>query len=179
MGFDRIEADEVWSGELLEVWKEVFRHDDGEIAIREVVRHPGAVLVLAIDGDELVLVTQPREAVDEEALLEVPAGKLDEGEEPIATAKRELAEEVGLAGASWRHLKTFYSSPGFTDEQLHLYQASELSEQTADSGEEERITIERIPLSDLDRAIERCRDAKSLVALLWLRAYGPGAPSAA
>ena len=176
MGFERIGSEEAWRGKIARVRVDRFRHDDGEEVEREVVGHPGAVVVAAHDGERIYMVRQPREAVGEEALLELPAGKLDEeGERPRDTAKRELAEEIGKAAARWREVKNFYSSPGFTDERVILYIATDLSDTSAEADEHERIEIEALPLDRLDEAIERCQDAKSLVGLLWLRAYGTSA----
>ena len=172
-GFERIGSEVKWSGKIASVHVDRFRYDDGSEKDREVVRHPGAVVVVAHDGEALYLVTQPREAVDEEALLELPAGKLDvEGEEPLATAKRELAEEIGKGANNWRSITTFYTSPGLLDEEMHLFLATDLYDERAETDEDERIEIERVPLTRLDDVIERCRDAKSLVGLLWLKAYG-------
>ncbi len=113
---------------------------------------------------------QPREAVGEEALLEIPAGRLDvEGEEPLEAAQRELAEEVGLGARSWETILTYYVSAGFSDERVHLFAATDLFQREGlESEENERIELVRWPLAELDRAIEGCRDAKSLIALLWL-----------
>ena len=169
--FDRIESEVAWSGKLATVRVDRFRYEDGEEAEREVVAHPGAVAFLARAGDRLLLVRQPREAVGEEALLELPAGKLDEGEDPLATAKRELAEETGKGARSWRPVKRFYTSPGFTDEECHIFLAEDLYDEHADSGENERIEIEALPLSALDDAIAECSDSKTLIGLLWLRTY--------
>ena len=149
-----------------------FRFDDGEEAEREIVEHPGAVAIVAHDGERLYLVRQPREAVDEQALLELPAGKLDEeGEDERATAERELAEEIGKGARSWEKLTSFYTTPGFADEEMHLYLATDLYDRQADSDEEERIEVVEVPLECLDDAIEECRDGKSLVGLLWFRAF--------
>jgi len=171
--FERIASQQIWSGKIASVHVDRFRYDDGAEKDREVIRHPGAVVVVAHDGENLYLVTQPREAVGEPDLLELPAGKLDvEGEEPLATAKRELAEEIGKGANNWRSITTFYTSPGLLDEEMHLFLATDLYDQSAETEEDERIEIEQIPLAELDSAIERCRDAKSLVGLLWLKAYG-------
>src|SRR5436305_4793435 len=113
MTFERIDSDVVWEGRIVTVRKDRFRYDDGGESEREIVSHMGAVGIVAHDGERLYLVEQPREAVGEQALLELPAGKLDEeGEAPLDTAKRELAEEIGKGARSWEHLTTFYSSAG-------------------------------------------------------------------
>ncbi len=174
MAFERIGGESVWKGRIATVRVDRFRYDDGEEAEREIVEHPGAVGVVAHDGETLYLVRQPREAVDEPALLELPAGKLDEeGESPLDTAQRELAEEIGKGARTWQHLTSFYTSPGFTDEECHLFMATDLYDRRADTEENERIEIVEVPLSDLDRVIQECRDAKTLIGLLWFKAY-PG-----
>jgi ADP-ribose pyrophosphatase len=173
MAFERIDSTEVWSGKIASVRVDRVRYDDGEEADREVVAHPGAVAIVAHDGEHVYLVEQPREPVDEQALLELPAGKLDEeGEEPLATAKRELAEEIGKGARTWEHLITCYSSPGFSDEEVHVFRATDLYDESAEGDENERIVVHAVPLAQLDDAIRECRDAKSLIGLLWLRAYG-------
>lgn len=173
MAFERIGSEEVWSGRIATVRVDRFRHDDGEEVEREVVAHPGAVAVVAHDGERLWMVRQPREAAGTQSMLELPAGKLDEdGEDALATAKRELAEEIGKGARNWAHLTTFWASPGFSDEQIHVYLATGLYDQPAEADENERIEIETVPLTDIDDAIRRCVDGKSLVGLLWFRVFG-------
>jgi ADP-ribose pyrophosphatase len=106
-----------------------------------------------------------------QASLEIPAGKRDvDGEPPLETAKRELAEEIGKQGAMWEELKVFFTSPGFSDERVWLYLARELSDAPpAVVEEEERIEIVPWPLDRLDHAVAECCDSKSLIALLWLQ----------
>ncbi|HEX6459813.1 MAG TPA: NUDIX hydrolase [Thermoleophilaceae bacterium] len=175
MAFERIGVDEVWSGRIASVRVERWRQEDGEEVEREVVAHPGAVGVVAHDGEQLYLVRQPREPVGDPALLELPAGKLDEeGEDTLTTAKRELAEEIGKGARSWKHLTTFWASPGFSDEEIHVYLATDLYDEHAETDENERIEIETVPLSELDRVIRDCKDSKTLVGLLWLKAMGGG-----
>jgi 8-oxo-dGTP pyrophosphatase MutT (NUDIX family) len=172
MSFERIDSKTVWEGQIATVHVDRVRYDDGDEADRERVSHPGAVAVVAHDGERLFLVRQPREAVDEQSLLELPAGKLDaEGEGPLETAKRELAEEIGKGARTWRHLTTFYTSPGFVEEVCHVYVATELYDESAEAEEDERIEIVEAPLAELDAVIEGCRDAKTLVGLLWFRAF--------
>jgi 8-oxo-dGTP pyrophosphatase MutT (NUDIX family) len=171
--FEWTGGDEVYAGQIFSVRVDRFRHEDGEEVTRERVVHPGAVAVVAHDGERVFLVAQPREAVGEEALLELPAGKLDgKGEEPLETARRELAEEIGKRADHWRHLTSYYSSAGFTDERVHIYLATGLSDASAEAEEEERITVHAVPLSGLDATIAGCRDAKTLIGLLWLRGFG-------
>jgi 8-oxo-dGTP pyrophosphatase MutT (NUDIX family) len=171
MAYERADSKVVWEGKIGTVRIDSIRYDDGEVAEREVVEHPGAAAVVAHDGETLYMVRQPREPVDEQALLELPAGKLDEeGESPLDTAKRELAEEIGKGARTWQHLTSFYTSPGFTDEECHVFIATNLYDERAAVEENERIEIVEVPLSELDHVIRDCRDSKSLVGLLWLRA---------
>jgi 8-oxo-dGTP pyrophosphatase MutT (NUDIX family) len=168
----RVGGEVAWEGRIAKVRVDRFRYDDGEEAEREIVEHPGAVGVVAHDGEALYLVRQPREAVNEPALLELPAGKLDEdGESPLDTAQRELAEEIGKGARTWQHLTSFYTSPGFADEECHLFMATNLYDREADADENERIEVVEVPLTELDSVIRDCRDSKTLVGLLWLRAF--------
>jgi ADP-ribose pyrophosphatase len=176
MAFERIGTEEAWKGRIASVRIERYRHDDGEVVEREVVGHPGAVCVFAHDEESFWMVRQPREAAGEPALLELPAGKLDEeGEEPLDTAKRELAEEIGKGAKTWKHCTTFYTSPGFTDELMHVYLATDLYDEHAEADENERIEIVPVPLSRLDETIRENKDAKSLIGLLWFRGFGDDA----
>jgi len=170
VSYRRVGSEEIWRGRIATVRVDRVRFDDGEEAEREVVAHPGAVGVVAHDGQRLYLVRQPREAVGEQALLELPAGKLED-EDPLATAQRELAEEIGKGADEWRHLTSFWSSPGFADEEVHLYLATGLHDRSAEAEENERIEVVAVGLEELDEVIAGCRDAKTLVGLLWFRAF--------
>ena len=162
-------GESVYRGRLVDVRVERFRHADGEVVTREIVRHSGAVGIVAHDRDVVWLVRQPREAVGEERLLEIPAGRLDvDGETPEAAARRELAEEIGRGAHSWEPIVTYYSSVGFSDERVHLFYATDLFEHSAVSEENERIEVVPWSLSDLAQAIAECRDAKTLIGLQWL-----------
>jgi 8-oxo-dGTP pyrophosphatase MutT (NUDIX family) len=168
--FDRVSCETIWKGEIFVAGVEHFRHADGELVSREKVWHPGAVGILAIDSEVIWLTRQPRETADLEASLEIPAGKRDvEGEPPLETAKRELAEEIGKQAQEWQELKVFFTSPGFSDERVWWYLARDLSEApdaAPDPGE--RIEIVPWPLHGLDAAIEESQDSKTVIALYWL-----------
>jgi 8-oxo-dGTP pyrophosphatase MutT (NUDIX family) len=170
MAFEQVGSEVVYEGRIATVRVEKFRHDDGEVVEREVIEHPGAAVMLPLDGDRIWFVRQPREVVGEESLLELPAGKLNGGE-VLDTAKRELREEIGKSAAQWQHLTSFYASPGFTNEEIHAFLATDLSDAPLDAEEEERIEIVSEPLDRLDDVIRSCRDSKSLVTLLWFRAF--------
>jgi 8-oxo-dGTP pyrophosphatase MutT (NUDIX family) len=170
--FERVASETLFEGKFFSVRRDRFRHEDGDDAEREIVAHTGAVGVVVLDGDRLWFVRQPREAVGVPDLLEIPAGKLDEeGEDPLATARRELAEEIGKQAGSWEPLGSFYTSPGFTDEQVHLFLATDISDaaETPEVEENERIDVEVRPVSDLDALIAENRDSKTLIALLMLK----------
>jgi ADP-ribose pyrophosphatase len=164
---ERIDSKIVYEGAIARVRVETFRYEDGSTAEREIVAHPGAVAIVAHDDEHLWLVRQPREAVGEPRLLELPAGKLDvEGEAPLECAKRELVEEVGKAAREWRELKSFYTSPGFAAERVTVFEATGLTDAEFEPDLEERIEIVPWPLEELDRAIAECADSKSLIGML-------------
>jgi ADP-ribose pyrophosphatase len=171
--FEPIGEQIAFEGRIIRAGSERFRHADGEEVSREKVWHPGAVGILAVDDEHVWLTRQPREAAGLTRSLEVPAGKLDVADEPpLQTAKRELSEEIGKQAASWREIFVFYTSPGFSDERVWLYLATDLSGATdgAKAEEDERIEIVPWPLDDLDAALAECQDSKSLIAILWLKA---------
>lgn len=168
--FEETGADVQWEGKFIRAGIERFRYDDGGEVTREKVWHPGAVGILAIDDSDVWLTRQPREAAGMAASLEIPAGKLDvPGESALETGKRELAEEIGKKAGSWEEIFAFYTSPGFSDERVWIYLATDLSDSgPAEADEDERIEIVPWPLAELDAAIDECEDSKSLIALLWL-----------
>jgi 8-oxo-dGTP pyrophosphatase MutT (NUDIX family) len=167
---ERIASKTVYEGPIASVRVDEFRYSDGSTTERQVVAHPGAVAIVAYDVEAIWLVRQPREAVGEEALLEVPAGKLDvEGESPLECAKRELVEEIGRSAREWEEVKRFYASPGFAEEEVTIFFATGLEDVPEhEPSPEERIEVVRWPLTDLNGAISECADSKSLIAMLLL-----------
>jgi ADP-ribose pyrophosphatase len=161
-------AEAVFSGRMVGVTVE--RWGDSE---REIVERADSVAIVALDpAGDLVLVRQLREAARGE-LLELPAGTVDEGEDPLATAKRELAEETGLHGGRWRGGPVFYTTPGFCRERVHLFFAEDLEPGEGATAGDEAIEVVRRPLTDLAARLEGLEDGKTLVGvLLALRERG-------
>jgi 8-oxo-dGTP pyrophosphatase MutT (NUDIX family) len=167
--FERIGGRVAYEGKIVTVAIDRFRFADGAEVEREIIRHKGAAAVVAHDDTHLYLVRQPREAIGEPDFLEIPAGRLDqEGESPLEAAQRELAEEIGKAAARWERITSYVSSAGMSDEVVHVFHATGLSDRTAESEEHERIEIVRWPLDDLEGALAATCDAKTIIGLQWL-----------
>jgi ADP-ribose diphosphatase len=133
---------------------------------REIVEHPGAVAVVAVDDEGCVaLVRQLREAT-RKYLVELPAGTAEPGEEPLATAQRELKEECGLSGGEWRELAAFWTTPGFCRERMHLFAAEGVERGEASPAPDEDLELVRWPVSEIEARLHEIEDAKTLAGLL-------------
>ena len=151
----------VYDGKLFDVTVEHWGNHE-----REIVEHPGAVAIVAVDTEGMVaLVRQPREAARKQ-LLELPAGTLEEGEEPLESAHRELAEETGLTGGSWRELAAFYTTPGFCRERMHLFVAEGVERGDAKPEADEQLELVRWRVDDIGAQLGELEDAKTLAGLL-------------
>ncbi len=166
---ERVGGQLVYRGPAASVRMDMFEYADGDTAERQIVVVPDSVTIVAHDGVTLFLVAQPREAVGEEALLELPAGKIDEGESPLEAARRELVEEVGKEASDWRKLKSAYLTPGYSSEEATIFLATGLRDVPAEGGDEDRLEVVERPLAELDAVISECRDASSLLGMLLLR----------
>jgi 8-oxo-dGTP pyrophosphatase MutT (NUDIX family) len=167
--FERIGGETVYEGAIITVHHERYRFADGEEVERDVVRHPGAVGIVCVDDEHIWLVRQPRQAVGDPDVLEIPAGKLDaEGESPLEAGMRELAEEIGKGAAQWDSLGSFWTSVGVMDEEVHLYLATGLYDERAEAQENERIEIVRWPLERLGGLLDTVKDSKTRIGLLEL-----------
>jgi 8-oxo-dGTP pyrophosphatase MutT (NUDIX family) len=168
---EQLDSKTLFSGKLVDVAEKRFRRADGSEVERQVVEHPGSVGIVAHDGECVYLVRQPREAVGEDGLLEIPAGTRDvEGESELECAQRELREEVGLRAQDWIELHAIYPSPGFLSEKVTIFAATDLAAETGEADEDEQIEVVRLPLGEIDSALTDIEDAKTLVALLLLQA---------
>ncbi len=155
------EREVAWRGKLFDVVVERW-----EARERELVEHPGSVAIVAFDREgRLVLARQLREGARRE-LLELPAGILDEGEDELAAAQRELAEETGLRGGRWRKLRRLYPSPGFVREPVTLFLAEELEEGERELEDGEEVEVVRLTPQELEAALPELEDAKTLVGVL-------------
>lgn len=163
-----VKSSEVFRGKIINVKVDTVTLPDGRQTEREVVEHPGAVAVVALTEDEeVLLVSQFRYPVGE-ILLEVPAGKLEPGEDPLESAKRELAEETGFMANSWELLSVFYTTPGFSNEIMYLYLARDLSPDKKQADDDEFIELQQMPLKDaVSKALSgHFKDAKTIAGIL-------------
>ena len=169
-----LRSSRAFDGRLIAVRVDEVERPDGRHATREIVEHPGAVAILAWDGARLAMVRQWRHAAGD-VLLEIPAGTMEESEEPLATARRELAEEMGIAADSWTRGPSFYTAPGFCTERLTLFLATELHEVETQAPDDEQLEREWLSLSQALGGIDdgRIADAKSIAGILWLAARLP------
>jgi len=166
---ERIKTEDIaWRGRIFDVNRLQVDLPDGRPALRDVVRHPGAVAIVALTDDgRICLVRQYRTALDR-VTVEIPAGKLSPGEDPLECAGRELLEETGMQAERMAFLTTICTSVGFCDELIHLYMATGLSFVRSDPDEDEFINVDLVPLGELIDAVldGRIEDAKTIVGAL-------------
>jgi len=166
--------DVLFDGRVFRVTSELVELPSGREALRETVRHPGSVAMLAFDDrGKVLLIRQFRFAVGG-TIWEIPAGTLEPGERPLGCARRELAEETGMRARRWRKLTTIYPSPGILDERLHIYAAWDLAEAAACPQEDEEIEVHWVTMPRALSLVRtgRIADAKTVCALLYARQFG-------
>jgi ADP-ribose pyrophosphatase len=159
----------VFHGRLLHVKADQVRLPNGQEATREYIRHPGAAMIIAmVDEQTLVLERQYRYALNRH-FIELPAGKIDPGEEPLATARRELREECGYTAVDWRHLTTLHPSIGYADERIELYLARGLTQVGHQRDDDELLEVLHVPVVEAMSWIRdgRITEAKAVTGLLW------------
>lgn len=168
-----INSEKIFSGKVISLHLEDVELPNGKHSKREIIKHPGAVAILAItDDNKIVMVEQYRKAL-ERTIVEIPAGKLEKGEEPALCARRELEEETGYKCASLDLLISFYTSPGFADEIVHLFVARGLvkKEDSAALDEDEFVNLEELTLDEALQYIseQKIYDAKTAYAIQYLQ----------
>jgi len=164
-----ISTERIFQGRVLGFRVDTVKLHTGAVSTREIVEHRGAVVMVPIDAEgRVLLVSQYRKAIEQE-LLELPAGGLNPGEAPDDAALRELREEVGVTAGTLTKLGGFYAAPGYCQEYLHLYLATDLREAPLDPDEDENVVVEPHTLAEALALIEsgHIRDAKSVAGLLW------------
>lgn len=163
-----LSQEHIYNGKIIKVDLLTVELPNGKEATREVVLHPGASAVVPISSKgEVYMVSQYRKPMDK-VLLEIPAGKLDSGEDPMDAARRELKEETGLEAGNLKHLVSMHSTPGFSNEIIHLYSATDLREGTSCTDEDEFISVVKKPVTQLIKMVlnHEITDAKSIIGIL-------------
>lgn len=174
-----VESTLIHRGRYMEFRVDTIERADGSRGTRDVVGHPGAVAVLALDEDDRLLMVRQWRVPAGRALLEIPAGTLDvhDGvtEDPAVAARRELEEETGHRAATWRKLASFWTAPGFASELMHLYLATGIAgvgsgDDRLSPDEDERLELRHVPLDEAVAMVENGElgDAKSILGILWL-----------
>lgn len=166
-----VTSKEVYRSKVFRVTEDEATDDSGFDIKRAIVRHPGSAVVMPVEGDRVLLVRQFRLPAGKE-LWELPAGRIDEGETPLQAAQRELAEETGYTAETWELLSAYYPTPGFVEEKMNLYLATDLHQGVATPMDDERIETRWFGREEVNRLIEagEMEDGKTLIGfLLWDR----------
>jgi ADP-ribose pyrophosphatase len=165
-----LEGELVFSGRLLKVHRDRVRLPDGSEALREYIRHPGAVAIVALFADGRVLLERQFRYPLGRAFIEIPAGKLEPGEAQLATAKRELLEETGYVAAEWRRLGLIHNAIGYSDEGIEIWLARGLELREQQLAEGEFLEVFTVPLAEAQAMARdgRITDVKTIAGLLWV-----------
>lgn len=176
--FEEVTTDskEIFKGKIVHLKVDTVTLPDGNTSKREIIKHPGAVAVIAQKEDgKIIFVEQYRKAL-EKSVVEIPAGKLEEGEDPIVTAKRELEEETGYTTENLELVNSFYTSPGFADELVNVYFTNQLMrlEKSVAGDEDEFVELLELSIEEAEQfeKEQRIHDAKTSYALLYLKLRG-------
>ncbi|CAM3122084.1 NUDIX hydrolase [Paenibacillus lupini] len=169
---ETISTEPIFEGKMITLQVDTVAMPDGRTATREIVKHPGAAAVMALLDGKLLVVEQFRKPL-EKFQIEIPAGKLDAGEDPLEAAARELEEETGYRADSLKLVSAFFTSPGFADEKLYLYFADQVTLGTQHTDEDEYLQVEAITLEQAEAYIAegRISDAKTVLAVYAWKLY--------
>ncbi len=168
-----INSESIYQGKIIDLQVDEVTLPNGKTSKRELIKHPGAVAVIPITPEgNIIMVEQYRKAL-EKSIIEIPAGKLEQGEEPMNTAKRELEEETGYGCDNLEHIISFYTSPGFADEIVHLYLAENIYqiEDSRETDEDEFVELIEVSVEEAVQLIKERRiyDAKTAYAVQYLQ----------
>jgi ADP-ribose pyrophosphatase len=166
----RIDGEVVYRGRLLEVHRDRVRLPDGAESVREWIRHPGAVAIVALFEDGRVLLERQFRYPLRRAFVEIPAGKLEPGEDPLETGKRELQEETGYVARDWKRLGVIHNAIGYSDEAIEIWLARGLEKREQNLAEGEFLEVFALPLAEAQAMARdgRITDVKTITGLLWL-----------
>ncbi|MFF2448714.1 NUDIX hydrolase [Neobacillus sp. NPDC058068] len=168
-----LRSEEIFSGKIISLHLQDVELPNGKQGKREIIKHPGAVAILAVTADNKVLMVEQYRKALERTIVEIPAGKLEKGEEPALCARRELEEETGYECESLELLTSFYTSPGFADEIVHVYLATGLTkkENAAALDEDEFVNLEELTLEEAEQYVkeQKIYDAKTIFAVQYLQ----------
>ncbi|MDO9601223.1 MAG: NUDIX hydrolase [Rhodocyclaceae bacterium] len=166
---ETLSSEQVFDGRLLKVFADQVRLPNGRESVREIIRHPGAVVIIALlDNGKLLFERQFRYPL-RRVFLEMPAGKIDAGEHVLDTARRELREETGYKASLWRHLGGMHPAIGYADERIEIFWAQGLSYVGAELDHDEILDVSELTIADALLAVRdgEITDAKTITALLW------------
>lgn len=164
----KISSEQIFDGKVVKLFVDKVMLPDGKEAVREIVRHPGAVCVIPVtDNGEVIMVRQFRYAFDR-VMLEIPAGKLEPGEDPLEAVKRELEEESGVTAKNIEYLGEIFTTVAIFDEKIHAYLATGLEFNASHPDDDEFLEVDRVPLSDLVKMVMdgKINDSKTQIAIL-------------
>lgn len=169
---ETIASKEIFDGKIISLQVDTVKLPNGQTGTREIIKHPGAVAVLALKGDKMLVVDQYRQALGR-TQVEIPAGKLDPGEDPMEAAGRELREETGYHAQELKPLPAFYTSPGFADEVIYMFMAEHLEAGHMQLDEDEFLEVIEVTLEEAYELIRegRISDAKTIVAVYAWHLY--------
>ncbi|RXZ78325.1 NUDIX hydrolase [Paenibacillaceae bacterium] len=169
---ETVETEAIFDGKVISLQVDTVRLPDGATATREIVRHPGAAAIIALLDGKMLVVEQFRKPL-EKFQVEIPAGKLDPGEDPMQAAIRELEEETGYRAKSLKPVSAFYTSPGFADEKLYLYFTDELEPGAMELDDDEFLAVEAITFEQAEHYLreEKISDAKTILAIYAWRIF--------
>ena len=168
-----IQSTPIFEGKVISLKVDEVTLPNGGVSKREIINHPGAVAVIAITEDHKILVVEQYRKALERSIIEIPAGKLEKGEEPIVTARRELEEETGYTTGDLTFVQAFATSPGFADEVIHVYVAKNLQKLDVPVAmdEDEFVELMEVTVEEAEAMMAdgRIYDAKTAFAILWMK----------